>query len=443
MKNTLFCGLLCVAGMATIYSEDLIESVIIERNKVTVEVNEQFKKKYLMGNFFAEYDEDIDLSKLDYSVQIMPFIMNAISIVWISGKTYYVDSMDKELYSSLKTVKKVLKQLYKKTSWKGKLIPRKLVSNSFVPVKGKKEKVALLFSGGVDSTASSLYHREKDQLLITAWGHWDLPLHDKVLWDIRVKHFKKFAAAYGHTNTFIRSNYSSFLNRPVLDTLVPEIVSWRIFAVEGIGWAGLVAPILLLKGYPVLLHGSTISWDFPFPAAANPFIDNNLKFAGVKLEHDLFDYNRLEKCELLADMVKKGHLEKPFIRVCEEKVVYNCCHCQKCVRTILELIVLQEDPRTYGFSIDLDKAIVETRKFIEDSPMVSTTVWHLGHIKNYLLKREKEGKEIHPDLSWILSLDLSQKDPYDVRTLGKINWLDFIKFLPSIKVPQRFQSQVK
>ncbi len=422
--------------------EDLIRSVTVDGAKVTVEINESFKKKYLTNDFFAEY-EGIDLAQLDYSIQIMPFVMNVISIVWISGRTYFIDSMDQELYASLNTVKEVLKRLFPKTSWKGKLIARKLVKNSFTPVNDSRKRVALLFSGGVDSTASSLYHRKKRQLLVTAWGHWDLPLHDKELWSTRSKHLKAFAAEYGHDTTFIRSNYFSFLNRRVLDAISLEIPSWRIFAVEGIGWAGLVAPLLLLKGYPVLLHGSTISWDFPYPAAANPFIDDNIRFAGVGLKHDLFDSNRLEKCQLIADMVRKYQLNKPFIRVCEEKIVRNCCHCQKCVRTILEFLVLGENPRDFGFSIDLEKAMERTRAVIRGNAMVSTTVWHMGHIQDYLLAKKKRGEYVHPGFEWIFSLKLHNRKTFDIRHATRVKWTDFIDFLPTIKVPERYQSALR
>ena len=271
----------------------------------------------------------------------------------------------------------------------GALIPRKLVKNTYKHTsKEGKERMALLFSGGLDSTASSLYHKDKKQLLVTVWGHWDLPLHDKKLWDVRKEQLREFGARYGHENTFIKSNYYSFLNRPVLDTISHEISSWRIFTVEGIGWAGLVAPLMLLKGYPVLRHASTVTWDFNYPAAANPFVDDNIKFSGVRLKHDLFDMNRIEKCEYIAQLCKQEQLEKPLIRVCEEKIVGNCCKCQKCVRTILELAVIGENPRDYGFDGDVEKVLKKSESFMAHHTNGATTVWHFKHIQEKLLKRK-------------------------------------------------------
>lgn len=433
VASTLLCGVLYAS------EENLFDSVLVDRNRMVIEINKEFKRKYLTADFFAEYDSRIDLSKLDRSIQIMPCLMNLISIVWISGKTYYVDSLDKELYASLKTVKKVFKKLYPRTAWKGKLIPRTLVTNTFTPKKDTKKRVALLFSGGVDSTASSLVHRKKRQLLVTVWGHWDLPLSNVDLWLTRKGHLKKFARSFGHESSFIRSNYFWFLNRKVLDHISKEIPSWRILTVEGIGWAGLVAPLLLLKGYPILLHGSTISWDFPYPAAANPFIDDNIRFSGVGLKHDLFDINRLEKCSLIARIVKAKKLKRPFIRVCEEKIVENCCRCQKCLRTILEFLVIGENPMHYGFAENVEKSLERVQSLAHSYTMSATTVWHLCHIQEYLRARKEEGMFINPAFEWIFSLNLANKKGSEVGHAKRINWLDFIEFLPTIHVPERYR----
>ena len=223
-----------LSTFSLVAQEPLIESVTVNKNHITIEVNKKFKEKYLTGNFFAEYDKDIDLSKLDYSIQIMPFIMNVVSIVWISGQDWYVDSMDEDLHASLDTVKEVFRRMYPCTKWEGRLIPHRLVKN-VPPFKPDNNRIALLFSGGLDSTTSSLYHREKKQLLITAWGHWDLPLGNTKLWQTRKAQLQAFGERYGHETTFVKSNYYSMLNRKVLDRLSKEITSWRIFAVEGIG----------------------------------------------------------------------------------------------------------------------------------------------------------------------------------------------------------------
>lgn len=443
LRKILFALCLLTTTLARLEEINLIDSVTVNKNILKIAINKGFKEKYLTSNFFAEYDRDIDLEKLDYSIQIMPFIMNVVSIIWISGRDYYIDSMDEELSLSLEKINEVFRRMYKKTQWNGRLIPRKLVKNTLpFPLADRSENnyIALLYSGGVDSTASSFYHRNKKQLLITVWGHWDLPLEDEKLWKIRAEQLRSFGKKYGHENTFIKSNYYSFLNRPVLDKISPEISSWRIFTVEGIGWAGLAAPLMLLKGYPELRHGSTVTWDFDYPAAANPFVDDNIHFSGAWLKHDLFDLNRLEKCAFIRDVCKKEHLEKPLVRVCEKKIVENCCTCQKCVRTMLEFIVIGENPQDYGFALSPEIALKESKKFMDHHTSGYTTVWHFMHLQELLRKRLDNGESIPHDLEWILSVDLSKKITTDVKYQHKIDWNDFADLLPEITIPAKKQN---
>ena len=101
------------------------------KNSLRITINEEFKKKYLNGDFFADYDSDINLEQFDYSVLSLPCIMNLISLVWISGKTYYIEEMDTELFDSLDRVKEVFICLYPNTLWDGQLIPRTLKQHTY------------------------------------------------------------------------------------------------------------------------------------------------------------------------------------------------------------------------------------------------------------------------------------------------------------------------
>ncbi len=263
---------------------DLIASVTVSKHRVDVVPNAAFKQAYLIDDFFVEYANDIDLTKLDYSIVTMPFLMHVIAIVWISGEKYYIDSMDENLYRSLVTVREVFKKMYPRTSWSGQLIPRKLVPNTSLVT--QKDAIALPFSTGLDSSYSSLKHLDKKQLLITEWGRFDTPLDDLDLWNVLNQRIASFAEKFGHERTIIRSNYRDILNCQRLDNISPDIDSWSDCTLEGLARAGLVAPILLTKGCSALYVASTFTWDFPYSYAANPFVDNNILFADVRIKHD-------------------------------------------------------------------------------------------------------------------------------------------------------------
>ena len=102
----------CIAFSLNAFEENIIEVINVTKRRVEITVNKEFKKLYLQSNFFAEYEANIDLTALDRSLVVMPFVMNVITIIWISGKIYFIESLDKELYTSLKVIKKVFKTLY-------------------------------------------------------------------------------------------------------------------------------------------------------------------------------------------------------------------------------------------------------------------------------------------------------------------------------------------
>ena len=112
----------------------LIEKISVQGNRLSITPNTHFKSKYLKDNFFAEYDSYINLEQFDESVLSLPFIMNVISIIWISGNRYTIDVMDEELYNTLNRVKRVFQTMYPKTAWDGELIPLKLTQQSRTPL---------------------------------------------------------------------------------------------------------------------------------------------------------------------------------------------------------------------------------------------------------------------------------------------------------------------
>ena len=416
--------------------QDLIKTIqVTQRIVLKIEVHEEFKKSYLLDDFFAEYGFDIDLSRIDSSILVLPFILNVIPIVWISGQNYSIESMDKDMYNALKTVKEVLKRLYPKISWKGNLIPRQLVENvPQGPLKNPEKECALLFSGGLDSTSAALANLDKNLLLITMRGQWDVPLEKNKLWEEREKGFREFAKRYGHTNAFVRSNYSAFLNWDVLDNLSPEISSWRIDTTEGIGMFGIAAPILYSKGYSLLRMAASHTWEYPWPSAANPLIDDNLVFAGkFRLMHEHFNYARADKLELIINLVKKGLIDRPLMKVCDGQNANNCRRysCSKCIPTAFMLLALGENPRLYGLTMS-DKEILEKMPKYLDAKQEYWTHWELGVLRDKLKTRG------YPErIAWFMTMGHKESNDTEyLKGLKQVNWQEFKDLAPaSLKIP--------
>jgi hypothetical protein len=170
---------LSVSTVQLSVSIELITDVKVLKNKITIRAQDDFHKAYLKeSSFFVEYyDDTIDLRTLDYSIVTIPFILNVIPIVWVSGKQYTVDAMDVDFYHAMNQLRTVFEHMYPSMQFKGTITPRRLVHNSYKNAGiDPEETMACMFSHGLDALCASLKHRDKKQLLITVQGNIDTPL---------------------------------------------------------------------------------------------------------------------------------------------------------------------------------------------------------------------------------------------------------------------------
>ena len=428
---------------------NIIESFVIKKNFIKICPNASFKEAWLrQDEFFAHYEDDINLEKLPYSIALLPFILNIYPIVWISGKSYTIDCMDEDTYYSLERIKKVLQRLYPHTPFSGKLIPKVLVKNwPPVPLVDSATHVALLFSSGLDSTAVSFEYCDKKQLLITAQGQGDLPVGNTDLWNVRKKMLIDYAHQYGHTNAFVTCNYSEFYRWGAIESLHPEITGLRLDTLEGIGMLGVAAPILFTKGYPTLLIGSSNRWDYPVPTAACPIVDETLTTASaLSLKHKHFDLDRFDKVKLIVDTVKKRGVKIPYMKVCDGNNQFdsvnhggnsNCCsHCTKCMTVINALAALGENPVPYGFNVTPQEIEKRTKAFLKKG---------IGYWTKWSFCTMQQSLKLLPNLpktsQWLLTYDFKQvpSEGWDGKKVP-VDWHTFKDLAPStVIIPETIE----
>ncbi len=410
---------------------ELIRHLKITPHRVSITIDKRFSEKYLHEDvFFAEYERDINLTKVPKSIVLMPFIMNVISLVWVSGKEYIIDCLDYDLSIALDRLHLLLKKMYPKIRWNGKLIARKLEHNKLkAPVDPSKE-TAVLFSGGLDSIVSSLRHEEKKQVFITAWGNSDFPPDRRDLWEDAYDRLNEFAKMHGHKLSIVRSNFWFILNRKYLDhEISPEITSWRLDTVEGLGWAGLAAPILYAKNQPILRIASSISWKFPAKIASAPIFDDTISFAGIQAVQDAFEMTRIEKFEFLRDYFKKHHLSKPDLRVCNSFGGENCNRCIKCLQTISELKTIGEPYRKYGFDISPYHLYKRMHGKVKHVKYSKRRVWHFWMLQKRLREMIAQGKKLDKYLLWLAHAKINYKPEINWRTfMSRFPWYNYHAF---------------
>lgn len=415
LKNWYAC--LIASILVTNYTIPAIERNLIEKMQVTAHsiyftLNKEFHEKYLWEDFYVIYQDDIDLTTLDYTILTMPLLLNVFSIVLISGEEYFIDAMDEDLYHSLSIVAEALKRLYPRTVWQGRLTPRKLINNKKI---WEHKKIhpgfAMPFSHGLDSICTSLRHKQTPQLLMTVRGCPDTPIKEKwdFNWYITQRTIKQFAEQFGHTTSFVDSNFHEFFNWDVLSDINPEIMNWRMDTIEDLGWIGIAAPILITKGIQKLILAANKDWSTPHPGISSPVTNDTMTFAGVTVKNDAFELSRTEKNFVVAQICNKYKLKKPTTFVCEKisNGRKNCSECTKCVFTILSWILAKEQPRDYGFNVMVIPFLnyFKNQFFLENlySPYRAGCFKYM-QLKAHQVLNTLRG-EIHDFFSWFLTID--------------------------------------
>ena len=387
---------------------DLIESFkIINKNKIIVKANESFSQLFLKEDFFAEYDAGTDLTKLDESIVTIPFVLNIIPVVWFSNETYSIDVMDKNLYHSLQKIKKVFRTFYFYHSWSGELIPKKLATNTI----GSSDRpdqpaLALLFSNGLDSVNTSISWVDTKQLLITAWGA-DVKLQEENKWAKTLEQCLKFAKTYEHDHTVVKSNFREFTETSYLYNKFPR---WWVRVSHALSLIGLTAPLLIKHNIPALFIASTYTVEHPDPYGSHPAIDGNVIFSGSTVYHADSDKDRVQKITNIADVCRKKNIPLPNLRVCWfSPQGENCLECEKCFRTLTEIIVAEKVPEEYGFNISVDEIMQRIKKFFQKGKGLESNeipFWYINviHLRLLAKKIENNPKFCHKYLPMIEDL---------------------------------------
>lgn len=393
----------------------LITATKITQNKLKIRINPQLKK-YLRANFFvAEYeDKTLDLTKINFSITSIPFITTIIPVIWASDELYTIDVMDEDLFYALKKINNVFRKFYPSLAWSGKLIPKELKKNY---PKQNTNTLGVLFSGGLDAVASSFKHFEKDQLLITIGGS-DVKFYEKKLWTRVKKHTQAFSECYNKEYTCIRSNFTTLAYGKRLKQLSPhELTQWWALTSQSLGYTGLTAPLLYHYGIQHLVIGSSHTADLPMPYGTHPLIDNEINFAGCTVHHDCGHLDRLGKIKLISKTCKNYNLPYPRLRVCwgKDKQGGNCNNCEKCLRTINELLIMSKEPKEFGFEIETKTAIKITKKFFTSGlKLKARQLWHWHCVQQQL--HHKINLLLQDHCAWLGNLQLERfaKDSFEI-----------------------------
>ncbi len=380
-----------------------VKKIIKKSNYIMVDydVSENLIPFFNLDNKFkVDYYQNVEC--VPDSIAIIPFISNVLPIIWLTDSELIVDELDDNYSKSIDKTRKSFNNMYKTDIFKGKVTVGKTVKNIS---KNKKKNTSVFCSGGVDSTLSLVecLKQKYKPLLITIWGTdvWD---YNKKGWESLNEYSSVIGKKLKLKNLYIKTNFRKFINEHVLTEklLFGKINdSWWRGIQHGIGLLGHVAPLAYLYNITTHYIPATLNKkNLGATCGSFPTIDESVKFIDCNVKHSGYEYTRLEKVYEITKYFKNKDIS---LRVCymDKGDKLNCCHCEKCYLTIMELVSICGNPRDWGFDIT-DEEIARIPLYLKEkasnSP-INIEIWDDIIKHSY---KNKEKIKSNPNYKWIL-----------------------------------------
>ena len=396
--------------------ENYIKIIKINKNKNIIEIDfdvcHELMKYFKEKNFWCEYDFDVE--NIPNSIACIPFLCNVLPIIWLTDSSIILEEIDEDFYQSIDCFKKGYINMYPQLDFKEtNMIVDRIIKNN----KNKTNKNGCFFSGGVDAFATLFSHIDEKPLLITVWGA-DVATSNIIGWKDMKEQIDRTANEFNLDNTFVKSNFKEFLNTSKLNNIILESNDkwWHGFQ-HGIGLIGLSAPISWKEQLDLIYIASSYTIKDKVTCASSPLIDEFVKFCKTDIHHDQFELNRQMKIKKIVDVANK--IKKfPNLHVCWEKTTgANCCKCEKCCRTMVGIMIANDNPSKYGFNKWRGNHIKNRMRFFNKLDDVSSPMWNDLKQAYEITKNENNYRN---ELDWILSFSIKNNNYFYKKILRKV-----------------------
>ena len=308
---------------------------------------------------------------------------------------------------SLPRIQDAYRKMYPYANFKLEVIAQKVVRCLNYCSPPQYTRTSLLFTGGVDATSALIEEIEDNPLLINIWGG-DVSVKDMSSHAELESYLDGLSKAMNLQYVFIKSNCREQFN----ESRVTKMLATKIFPWHNHGWWASIAHILSMSTLVApLSYVAKIGINYiasSYDAKSSTFDANNdtllaaIRFGECKLEPVDSNLERAEKVKKIIDF-SSTHKIKLDLKVCWfRKAGKNCSHCEKCYRTVLEILAAHGDPNAFGFA-------VSTNTYREVKEYVKTNYVNTGFWKPIQAAFEKERDYWlgQPEISWILDAKLN------------------------------------
>ena len=419
-----------------------MESITLKKiNKRGNTISYDFSVSDGLSNYFSgeqfriEYPENIEC--VPDSVAAVPFVCNVLPIIWLTDSELHIKELDKAFSDCIPNVRKGYETMFPESVFAGTILADKIVPCEC----SSTGRCAALFSGGLDAVNTLINHFEERPALISIWGS-DVKYDNTEGWQRTHKGIAEYAEKYHLPDVVIRSTFRMFDREYQLQMRFEEQLkdTWWHGVKHALALLGHVAPYAYLHGLTTVYIASTnCEQDGPVRCASNPMTDNFVRYALAKVVHDGFEFSRQNKAHNVVEYVKKTG-DKVSLHVCwETQTGSNCCHCEKCYRTMTSILAEGDDCTNYGFS-KAANTLPDMRKYITvNCREMQALPDYWTHIGNRIVANRKMLRKKHywKYIRWMQKVDFLQIDtikaPLSIRIRMKLSNMRFYYTLHKIK----------
>jgi len=274
-----------------------------------------------------------------------PFLAVTLLAAMATNHTLVVDGpVSPRLLQNVKRIQEIFH------CWAGRfqIVP---VEGDAVASSEEPQTVACFFSGGLDSWYTLLKHQQEITHLILVHG-FDLNLRDEELRARVGKALRGAAGQMGKQIVEVTTNLRELANR---------YDNWTFYH----GPALASVALLLSPNFKKIYLGSTHDYSSLFPWGSHPLVDHLWSTETTELVHDGCEATRIAK----ARRVAASEVALSSLRVCWENRdgAYNCGRCEKCLRTMINLLVAGALDRCPTFGRPLDPVSVADLDMTENN----------------------------------------------------------------------------
>ena len=338
-------------------SDLIIKDTKLEGRKLssTISVSDELSRYLKHRTLFIEYDADVHAN---HSILNIPVIATLLPLAWLTGSNIHVQELDQTFLESMNLLKREFAKMYPLIPFTTEIKSDKIVHNK-INVSDSKKRTGLLFSGGVDSTFSLITNSEKNPKLIILWGVDNFAYSEHSdYWEAVIRTYTKFAEKKNLDFHVIKTNISQILDdRRIEHRFHKELFNGRVRPAlqHTLLLLPPVAPLSIGRFNHILMAASvTPEYDFQArPLATRPETDEKIIWADLTVKHDGYILKNRKILGVISDHLLENDL---ILRVCLKSNLnngsFNCGRCEKCLRTIVLLVLAGVDPNGCGFLVD-------------------------------------------------------------------------------------------